>query len=273
MTKKIMWDEGHGGRDPGAVANGLQEKNLVVTIVRYAMEFMRNNYTGFEQRSTRNLEDKFIDLSPRAAAANSWNADVFVSAHINAGGGRGFETFVHPNAGAATVSLQNVIHAEIMATIRRLSPATPDRGKKKANFAVVRETRMPAVLTETLFIDSSDSTLLKNAEFLKAVGEAHARGVAKYLGLPARQQPQQSAPTTTGKRQLFKVQVGAFSVRKNAENLQKEIQKAGFKDTFILTEDKLHKVQVGAFSVRSNAETLQRQLQSKGFKDTFIRFE
>ena len=65
-----------------------------------------------------------------------------------------------------------------------------DRGKKQANFAVLRETNMPVILIENMFIDTTDSKYLKNEAFLKAVGEAHARGVAKYLGLPSKPKPQ-----------------------------------------------------------------------------------
>ena len=64
-----------------------------------------------------------------------------------------------------------------------------DRGKKQANFAVLRETNMPVILIENMFIDTTDSKYLKNEAFLKAVGEAHARGVAKYLGLPSKPKP------------------------------------------------------------------------------------
>ncbi|MBS4213345.1 N-acetylmuramoyl-L-alanine amidase [Bacillus sp. FJAT-49825] len=62
--------------------------------------------------------------------------------------------------------------------------STSDRGKKRANFAVLRTTNMPSILTESLFIESNDGNRLKDEAFLKAVGEAHARGVAKFLELP-----------------------------------------------------------------------------------------
>ena len=86
------------------------------------------------------------------------------------------------------IELQNVLHAEIITAMREFGNIA-DRGKKRANFAVLRETNMPAILTENMFIDTSDSKYLKNEAFLKAVGEAHARGVAKYLGLPSKPQP------------------------------------------------------------------------------------
>ncbi|MBY6278114.1 N-acetylmuramoyl-L-alanine amidase [Symbiobacterium thermophilum] len=226
--KKIFWDKGHGGSDPGAVANGLQEKVLTHKIVEYGMDYLQANYTGFEQRVSR-AGDQTLTLSQRAKMANDWGADVFISTHINAGKGTGFESYIY-NGGVSsqTVALQNVLHGEILAAMRQFGNVV-DRGKKRANYAVLRETKMPAVLTENLFIDSNDAKLLKNEEFLKAVGEAHARGIAKFLGLPqkaktAPSQPQQKA--SAGK--LYRVQVGAFSDRKNAERLAEELKKKGY---------------------------------------------
>jgi N-acetylmuramoyl-L-alanine amidase len=226
--KKIFLDKGHGGSDPGAVANGLQEKVLTHKIVEYAVDHLFENYTGFELRVSR-AGDQTLTLSQRAKMANDWGADIFVSAHINAGKGTGFESYVY-NGGVSsqTVALQNVLHNEILAAMRQFGNIT-DRGKKRANYAVLRETKMPAVLTENLFIDSDDAKLLKNEAFLKAVGEAHARGIAKFLGLPqkaktAPSQPQQKA--SDGK--LYPVQVGAFSDRRNAERLAEELKKKGY---------------------------------------------
>lgn len=223
--KKIFWDKGHGGSDPGAVTNGLQEKNLTHKIVEYATDYLTAHYEGFTQRVSRE-GDQSLTLDQRADMANKWGADVFISVHINAGKGTGFESYVY-NGGVSsqTVALQNVLHDEILAAMRQFGNIT-DRGKKRANYAVLRETKMPAVLTENLFIDSTDAKLLKNEAFLKAVGEAHARGVAKFLGLPqkAKSQPQQKV--SDGK--LYRVQVGAFSDRKNAEQLVEELKKKGY---------------------------------------------
>src|SRR5699024_970789 len=78
-----------------------------------------------------------------------------------------------------THKLQDSIHSEIMKQIN-----VTDRGKKRANFAVVRQTAMPAVLTENLFIDrKSDANKLKSSSFLNKVAEGHAKGIAKYLGI------------------------------------------------------------------------------------------
>jgi N-acetylmuramoyl-L-alanine amidase len=181
MVKKIMWDPGHGGSDPGAVGNGLQEEHLTLKVVNYAVAYINANYTDFEQRITRSHEQTF-PLNNRDDVADSWGADAFVSVHINAGGGTGFESYIYTNPSPAESALQNILHEEVLAAMKQFG-SIKNRGKKRANFAVLRETNMPSILTENLFIDSNDSNHLKNEEFIKAVGEAHARGVAKHLGL------------------------------------------------------------------------------------------
>jgi hypothetical protein len=70
-------------------------------------------------------------------------------------------------------------------------------------------------------------------------------------------------------KKIFRVQVGAFGVKKNADIMLEKIKNAGYKDAFIKKYDRLYKVQLGAFSVKSNAEKLYNEVKSKGF-DAFI---
>jgi N-acetylmuramoyl-L-alanine amidase len=233
MTKKIMWDPGHGGADPGAVANGLKEKDLTLKIVKYAMSYMTDNYTGFEQRATR-LTDVTVDLSKRDDEADKWGADAFQSIHINAGKGNGFESYIYNNLSAkskpAATSFQNVVNNEVLAAMRKFGDIkVHGSATKNANFAVLRETNMTALLTENLFIDSSDSKYLKDEAFLKAVGEAHARGVAKFLGLPSKpkSQPKPVKPKEQPKT-IYRVQVGAFANKVNADKLAAELKGKGY---------------------------------------------
>lgn len=198
--KKVWLDAGHGGTDPGASGYGLKEKDIVLKIVKYAKSYLEANYKNVQVKLTRST-DVFYELSKRASMANQWGADLFVSVHANAGGGTGFETFRYPGTAGKTLELQKTLHNEILTTMKAYGQIA-DRGLKQANLAVVRETRMPAVLTENLFIDrKEDADRLKDSGFLKAVGEAHARGIAKYLGLsggsskqPAAAPPKKEAP-------------------------------------------------------------------------------
>ncbi|MEH7604438.1 N-acetylmuramoyl-L-alanine amidase [Priestia megaterium] len=184
--KKVWLDAGHGGFDSGAVGNNLREKDITLQLVLYIQSYLKQNYQNVEVELTRST-DVFVSLSDRAKRANSWGADIFVSIHVNAGGGTGFETYTYPTTGLNQTSiLQKALHTEVIELIRTYGSIV-DRGLKRANYAVLRETKMSAVLTENLFIDTvTDADKLKKESFLNELGEAHARGIAKYLDLPSK---------------------------------------------------------------------------------------
>lgn len=177
MTK-IFIDPGHGGSDPGAVGNGLKEKDLVLTISRHIRDMLLSEYKGVEVKMSRD-SDVYPTFAERANMANNWGADYFCSVHINAAGGTGFETFIHNSRSTKSVAYQNLMHTAILAEMD-----VRDRGKKDANFAVLRLTKMPSILTENLFIDNAhDAKLLKDSAFLEKIARGHVEGFAKAFNL------------------------------------------------------------------------------------------
>ncbi|WP_241475499.1 N-acetylmuramoyl-L-alanine amidase [Priestia flexa] len=185
--KKIYLDAGHGGVDAGAIGFGMYEKDWVLSLNLAIKQVLLTQYEGAGVKCSRET-DIFLELSKRAKLANDWGADVFVSSHLNASGGKGhgFETFVYTGASSASIALQNIVHQEAFNTVRAFGNVS-DRGKKRANYAVLRLTKMPAILTETLFIDNqANSKILKQPNFLQAMAEAYARGIAQFLGLKAK---------------------------------------------------------------------------------------
>jgi len=170
----VILDAGHiPGKDPGACANGLKEVDLTGQLV----DVMVRELAGYE------VDVKIAprgELSERAAFANKAKADYFFSVHVNAGGGTGYESYVHPSASTKSKNLAKVIHLEVAR--HYVKAGFIDRGLKEKNFAVLRETSMPAMLVENLFIDSA-----KDAAFLKgnltAIGKTLAGALAKGLGL------------------------------------------------------------------------------------------
>ncbi|UOY92069.1 N-acetylmuramoyl-L-alanine amidase [Ectobacillus sp. JY-23] len=177
---KVWIDAGHGGQDSGATGNGLQEKEIVVEIARQLNKILVLEY-GVDTGMTRQ-DDTFVSLSERANRANTWGADAFISIHCNSGGGRGFESYRYTGASdSRTTSLQNTVHDAVMAFYRQHSVV--DRGKKIANYAVLRETNMIALLTENLFVDNIEILKFEDINFLIGVARAHAEGIAAYFGL------------------------------------------------------------------------------------------
>ena len=263
----IYLDAGHGGTDSGASGNGIKEKDIVLKLVK-KIKALLGSYQNVRVETTRET-DIFLPLSERTRKANNLNADVLLSIHCNSAtssSAKGFESFRYPKAGSSTIAFQNVLHAEIMKAI---GSASEDRGKQSADFHMLRESKMKAILTENLFVsNSSDATKLKDDSFLDKLAQGHVTGLEKFLGLrKIERPPKQEEPS--GK--LYKVQVGAFSEKKNAEDLVNDLEKIGHKP-FIEYEKKLYKVQVGAFSEKENAEKLASTLIKEGYR-AFINYE
>lgn len=174
---KIFIDAGHGGHDGGASGSRSKEKDNCLNIAKATRKYLRElGHTVKMSRTT----DNFHSLTKRADTANNWGADIFISIHNNSAANksaRGFETFIYNgNVSANTRKLQNNVHDVIAKGIN-----TQDRGKKRANFAVVRQTSMPAVLVEYAFISNKqDENILIND--YDDLGRFTANGVAKYYG-------------------------------------------------------------------------------------------
>ncbi len=127
--------------------------------------------------------------------ANNLTAHYFCSIHVNSGGGTGFESYIYNGAKAETESLRNPVHSEVAAYLR--DAGFVDRGKKKADCYVLRETIMPAVLLENLFIDHTiDATSLKSAAFLDGLARAITGGLATALGLRPKTSPSEKSGAT-----------------------------------------------------------------------------
>ncbi|WP_240373969.1 N-acetylmuramoyl-L-alanine amidase family protein [Bacillus piscicola] len=214
-TTKIMIDPGHGGKDPGAVSAGVEEKQLTLTIARHIAEQLKRIH-GLDVRLTRDT-DTYLSLTERIRLANSWKADYFLSIHINAGGGSGFESFIYPKAGPHTAIYQSAIHQHVAVAAGR-----GDRGMKQANFAVLRETKMPALLTENLFIDHLvDSRILGSPAMLKRIAASHVNGFKRLLKLG--DAAVGSAPATRTYRVLINgKQIGAYAEKDNVYNQVKK---------------------------------------------------
>ncbi|MDG3043687.1 N-acetylmuramoyl-L-alanine amidase [Bacillus sp. B6(2022)] len=247
---KIFIDPGHGGTDSGAAANGLLEKNITLQIALFLRDMLISEYDGVSVRLSRSI-DQSVTLSQRTNAANSWGADYFVSIHINAGGGTGFESYVYPGVSAPTTTYRNALHDEIVRSVD-----FADRGKKTANFHVLRETSMSAILTENGFIDTvADANKLRNATFLQGIARAHATGLEKALQLKKASN-------------LYKVQAGAFKVKANADELAATLRSKGF-EALVVLDSGMYRVQAGAFRSKQNADDLVARLKQAGH-DAFV---
>ena len=173
--KTICIDPGHGGKDPGACAGGVCEKDIALDVALKTGVLL----TDYEIIYTR-TEDVYVGLSQRARIANAAEADLFISIHCNSAPNastNGMEVYVHTSRGADSTRTAHAIYD-------RLLPASglKGRGVKANNYAVLRETKMPAVLVELGFISNpSDRAKLTNFAWQDDAAQAIADGIVEAL--------------------------------------------------------------------------------------------
>ena len=201
----VVLDPGHGGDDPGAVANGLYEKNLTLKIAQYCKAELEQ-YSGIEVYMTRDRDSDVggstatQELQNRVNVGKKYGADLLVSIHINAGGGTGAEVY-YPNSnynssiGSQGSSAATKIQAELTALGlynrgTKIRDAVNDKypnGSAADYYGIIRMSKLAGftgLIVEHAFIDNkNDAAFLKSEANLKKLGIADATGIAKYFGL------------------------------------------------------------------------------------------
>lgn len=185
--RSITLDAGHGGKDSGAVGpKGLREKDVALGVTTRLARLLRN--AGLRVYETR-MDDRFLELHERAAAANAAGTDLFLSIHCNSSdrrGASGFEVFTTPGQTEADefATFLFVDYAKrFPAKLKRVDNVDGDPDKE-ANFAVLRLSDMPAVLFELDFISSpSVEAWLADAANQNAMAEALCDGILRYAGI------------------------------------------------------------------------------------------
>lgn len=160
-------------------------------------------------------------LQTKANNANKWGADVYLSIHTNAGGGRGTEVWYDPNKSASKDFAQAMYN--VIAPISKGG----DRGlKKSTSFADCTLPKMPSCIVEMEFHDWTDGAkwIVENHQ---QIAQAYVDGLIKYLNI---EKKAKEAEVT------YYVQTGAFNVKANAERMATELKSAGF--PVIIKEEK-----------------------------------
>lgn len=178
---KVFIGVGHGGSDPGAVANGLREEDLnLVTALACNEELVRHGVITLMSRTT----DEEDTLKQEIAECNAFDPALAVDIHHNAGGGDGVEVFHSINGGKGKELAQAIID-EIVALGQN---SRGIKTKKNASgldwYGWIRQTKAPAVIVEVAFLDSKDHEFVDTEEEQKRNGVAIAKGVLKVLGIP-----------------------------------------------------------------------------------------
>ncbi len=171
---RIYLDPGHGGSDPGAVSK-IREADHTLA---YALELGRVLTRLGLQVAYSRTTDTFVSLSDRGKMANQAAADYFIGIHFNAGGGVGIETFaLSPGGNAEKLAIP--VQGSLVSHTRMAN-----RGVKFANFQVLRDTKMPAILIEGGFVDSEDADKIKTEANKQNFVRGVSKGLCAFLGLP-----------------------------------------------------------------------------------------
>jgi len=181
---KVFISPGHGGKDNGAVWGEKydyveeDDLNLIISfLLRYELLL-----AGHKVKMARE-KDEAVSLSKRCNMANKWRADIFISIHADAFHNttvKGISVHIHPNVYADSLILGTWIQSKL--TFAFIDHT--DRGVKKSNFQVLRDTDMPAVLVECEFLSNPDTRrFLKEPENQIILAKAISGGIEKYSGI------------------------------------------------------------------------------------------
>ena len=231
MAKKVFIGCGHGGSDPGAVANGFKEKDLNLVIgLACADELSQYGVTVLTSR-TKDENDLLADV---IKDCNNFNPDVAVDVHNNAGGGDGAEVFHTYKGGEGKTLAQNIL-AEIVA-IGQNSRGTKTKKNKdgKDYFGFIREIKAPSVIVECAFLDNkNDIKIIDTEAEQKAMGVAIAKGILKTLGITKKPEPEIKPEADD---MIYCVQVGIYTEKAKADDMVAKLKAAGF--NAIIKEEK-----------------------------------
>lgn len=177
-------------------------------------------YEGYSLIRTDDRSGKTdVSLKDRVTKANNFGADIYISIHhnagINGGSGGGVMAYVSFNASKTAKDWQKALYDEIVAkTGLKGNRATPCAS---ASLYECRETTMPSVLLECGFMDSkTDVPIILTDAFADKVATAIVEVIVARGNLPRKAQ------------KIYRVQVGAYSVKANAERMRDELKAKGF---------------------------------------------
>ncbi|PCI23510.1 MAG: hypothetical protein COB67_12750 [SAR324 cluster bacterium] len=219
-VKRIIIDPGHGGRDPGALAFGLMEKDIALKMGLLLKQIIEKKHPEMEVLMTRS-KDEYLSLDARTAFANKTRGDLFISIHLNASHRekvKGIETYFlnltsdnyalsvaakeNQSSLKSISELQNILNdlmtnskiqesSELAQMIQKATYSavkqskqykTRDLGVKQAPFFVLLGAQMPSILIESGFITNrKENRLLRTAKYQRVIAEGIYRGIRQYM--------------------------------------------------------------------------------------------
>lgn len=251
MAYKIIIDPGHGGEDFGASYQGRLEKDDNLNLALAVGQLLSEN--GIDVVYTRTT-DMYNTPTEKAMMGNMANADYFVSIHRNSSQTpntyNGVQTLVYDPSDIKLEMAENVNNQLENLGFDNLGIST------RPNLAVLRRTRMPAILIEAGFINSDEDNALFDERF-SDIATGIATGILDTLDM--------GQLTETP---MYRVQTGSFDNIDSASALARKLVADGYQ-AYITEINNLYKVLVGEFVNLQDAINLENRLRTDGYA-TFI---
>lgn len=252
MPYSIMLDAGHGGRDPGAVYNGRQEKDDTLRLTLAIGEILQNHGLDVEYTRTTDIYESPYE---KAMEANNADVDFFVSIHRNSyptdNTVSGVETLIYDKSGIKLKMAEDI--DEQLESVGFVNLGV----KERPGLVVLRRTKMPAVLVEVGFLNSdTDNTLFDNN--FADIAQAIAAGILDTLEVEHNILP-------AG----YTVQTGAFRNQNYAARLENELKSQDF-PAVTIQEDGLYRVFVGSYTTLDDAADMERRLKRAGYQTLIV---
>ena len=267
----------HAGHNPdgkagcgciGIIRESTEARNVKNEVIRQLKALGHTVYdcTVDDGAAHGNVAASSDVLTKIVKKCNAHTVDLDVSIHFNAGARdadsstTGTEVYICTADSKAKGTAESICNAISALGFK-------NRGVKvNGNLYVLRKTTAPAVLVECCFVDDKDDVELYNCPDMAS---------AIVYGITGQKCQESNKPaevdtTATEQKVNYRVQVGAYSVRANAEAMQKRLKAAGF-DNFMVKNGGLYKIQVGAYSIKANAEVMQKKLKAAGFDAILVK--
>ena len=242
----------HGGRDPGAVYNGRQEKDDALALTLAIGELIQER--GIDILYTR-TGDVYQTPFEKAQLANQAGVDYFISFHRNSSPKEnqynGAEVLIYDKSGIKYQMAENILGALGEVGFREIGV------KERPGLVVLRRTRMPALLIETGFINSEEDNKLFDNKF-SDIAQGIADAILGSLDEETVQEPL-----------YYRVQTGAFRKKENADRMLYQLLEKGY-PSFMLHENGLYKVQTGAYQQIGNAVNMEQRLRDDGYSTVIV---
>ncbi len=276
MPVKIMIDAGHGGYDNGASYEGRREKDDTLRLALAVGSILEGQ--GYDVEYTR-TDDVYNSPVEKARIGNDSGADFFVSIHRNSSPSpnqyNGVQTLIYDNSGIKAEMAENINKNLEQVGYRNINV------QERPNLAVLRRTKMPAVLVEAGFINSDIDNNLFDTKF-NETAKAIADGIDETIRLAGIAsgniaEDEKNVAVFAGEKEEadnagYQILIGIFRSYVSARYSMSNLANEGYFTT-IYEDEGLYQVRVGDYNNVEEALIAQRELRDKGYETLIVRAE